>query len=164
MKLTVYQNSIFQLKFSEFSIPSDGHQNCEDGDSLQILVPIRGKYEVAETICGETIPKPVMSNGPKMLVEFRGRYSGKGNRGFKAEYKFVESMLSVDSLLCILNDFSYEQILVSRPDIKFLTKTVDSNSTAQKRRPVGSIHQTSQVSIHRMSSVIIFFMDDKMKE
>lgn len=87
-------NLLSQLKFSEFSIPSDvsSRQNCEEGDSLQILVPIRGKYEVVETICGDTIPKPVMSNGPKMLVEFRGRYSGKGNRGFKAEYKFVESM------------------------------------------------------------------------
>uniref|UniRef100_T1GE65 CUB domain-containing protein n=1 Tax=Megaselia scalaris TaxID=36166 RepID=T1GE65_MEGSC len=81
------------LKFSEFSIPSDstGPQNCEEGDSLQILVPIRGKYEIVETLCGDTIPKPVMSNGPKMLVEFRGRISGKGNRGFKAEYKFVEN-------------------------------------------------------------------------
>ena len=59
-------------------------------DSLQILVPNRGKYEVVESLCGDTIP--VMSNGPRMLVEFRGRNSGKGNRGFKAEYKFVESM------------------------------------------------------------------------
>lgn len=54
-------------------------------------MPIRNKYEPVETLCGDTLPKPIMSSGPKMLFEFRGRQSGKGNRGFKADYIFLES-------------------------------------------------------------------------
>lgn len=50
------------------------------------------------------MPKPVMSNGPRMLLEFRGRQSGRGNRGFKAEYKFLESKLKFSSKYTL---FSY---------------------------------------------------------
>lgn len=52
---------------------------------------IKGKFEPVETLCGDTLPKPLMSNGPRMLLEFRGRQSGKGNRGFKADFIFLES-------------------------------------------------------------------------
>lgn len=63
-------------------------------------MPIRGKFEPVETLCGDTLPKPIMSNGPKMLVEFRGRQSGKGNRGFKADYIFLESKIFDETKWC----------------------------------------------------------------
>ncbi|XP_073817855.1 suppressor of lurcher protein 1-like [Musca autumnalis] len=43
--------------------------------------------------CGAFIPKPIMSTGPKLLLQFIGRYpSGQakvGYYGFKAEYTFL---------------------------------------------------------------------------
>lgn len=64
-------------------------------------MPFRGKYEPLDTLCGDILPKPIMSNGPLMLFELRGRYSGKGNRRFKAEYSFVKSK-------CLLFNLNFE--------------------------------------------------------
>ncbi|XP_055381437.1 suppressor of lurcher protein 1-like [Condylostylus longicornis] len=81
-----------QISFPEFSLPSDDdNYNCQDSDNLQVLVPIRHRYEPIEILCGDFMPKPIMSDGSKMLLEFRGRKSGKGNRGFRGEYKFLEN-------------------------------------------------------------------------
>lgn len=65
-------------------------------------MPSKGKYEPVETLCGDTLPKPIMSNGPLMMLDFRGKLSGKGNRGFKAEYIFLESNYIVFFLPAIL--------------------------------------------------------------
>lgn len=51
----------------------------------------KGRFEPVEVLCGNTLPKPIMSNGPRMLLEFRGRNSGSGSRGIKAEFRFLES-------------------------------------------------------------------------
>lgn len=58
---------------------------------LQILMPNKGRFEPVDVLCGITLPKPIMSNGARMLLEFRGRASGSGSRGIRAEYKFLES-------------------------------------------------------------------------
>lgn len=76
--------------FNEFSTPTSFQLKTF---SKQVLMQIKGKYEPVETLCGDTLPKPIMSNGPRMLLEFRGRQSGKGNRGFKADFIFLESKL-----------------------------------------------------------------------
>lgn len=104
-----------QLIFKDFTLPSLGDgDDCEQADTLhvsrcrrydvsylvvhihphplsQILMPSKGRFEPVEVLCGLTMPKPIMSNGPSMLIEFRGRNSGRGNRGIRAEYKFLES-------------------------------------------------------------------------
>ncbi|XP_037027150.1 suppressor of lurcher protein 1-like [Bradysia coprophila] len=80
-----------QIKFTEFTLPSSEGDDCEQSDTLSVLMQIKGKYEPVETLCGDTMPKPLMSNGPRMLLEFRGRQSGKGNRGFKADFIFLEN-------------------------------------------------------------------------
>ncbi|CAD7085285.1 unnamed protein product [Hermetia illucens] len=86
------ESADIMIKFFEFSLPSEGDSyDCEEADILQVLLPMRDRFEPVETLCGDTMPKPIISNGPKMLLEFRGRQSGKGNRGFKAEYKFLEN-------------------------------------------------------------------------
>lgn len=59
----------------------------------QILMPSKAKFEPVDVLCGNTLPKPIMSSGDRMMLEFRGRHSGKGNRGFKAEYVFLESKI-----------------------------------------------------------------------
>lgn len=48
-------------------------------------------YESEETLCGDSLPKPIMSNGPRMLLQFNGMHSGNRHRGFKADYIFLES-------------------------------------------------------------------------
>ncbi|XP_054726901.1 suppressor of lurcher protein 1 [Anastrepha obliqua] len=85
------------VKFLDFHIPAE-HKNsteCKPNDALQLLNEVRGKYEPVETYCGAFLPKPIMSNGPKMLLQFVGRYPPTGSKinyyGFKAEYKFLRS-------------------------------------------------------------------------
>lgn len=81
-----------QITFTEFNLPNDNQiDECEESDTLQIYVPMKGRYENVERLCGTTVPKPIMSNGPKMRLEFKGTRSGKGNRGFRADYTFLES-------------------------------------------------------------------------
>lgn len=57
----------------------------------QIFFPMRNRFENVETLCGDTMPKPIMSNGPRMRLEFRGDRAIKGNRGFRADYAFLKS-------------------------------------------------------------------------
>jgi hypothetical protein len=47
--------------------------------------------EKIDSFCGSTVPKPLMSNGPRLMLEFRGIYSSRYSRGFKATYSFTES-------------------------------------------------------------------------
>lgn len=56
-------------------------------------MPSKAKFEPVDVLCGNTLPKPIMSSGARLMLEFRGRNSGKGNRGFKAEYVFLESKI-----------------------------------------------------------------------
>lgn len=58
---------------------------------MQITEPMRGRFELTETLCGVEMPKPIMSEGNRMRIDFKGRLSGSGNRGFKADYSFLES-------------------------------------------------------------------------
>ena len=46
---------------------------------------------MTDTLCGVEVPKPLMSVGNRMRIEFKGLLSGPGNRGFKADYAFLES-------------------------------------------------------------------------
>lgn len=64
---------------------------CESIDSLVAYVHIDGRMEKIDNFCGSSVPKPLMSNGPKLILEFRGIYSSRHSRGFKATYSFTES-------------------------------------------------------------------------
>jgi len=66
---------------------------CESIDSLVANVHIDGRMEKIDSFCGSTVPKPLMSNGPRLMLEFRGIYSSRYSRGFKATYSFTESEL-----------------------------------------------------------------------
>lgn len=60
-------------------------------DSLQAFVNVDGRLEKVDTFCGINLPKPIMSNGPKLMLEFRGTQSSRYSKGFKISYSFVES-------------------------------------------------------------------------
>lgn len=47
--------------------------------------------EKIDSFCGNTLPKPVMSNGPRLKLEFQSLYASRYSRGFKATYSFTES-------------------------------------------------------------------------
>ncbi|KAL0275067.1 UNVERIFIED_CONTAM: hypothetical protein PYX00_003047 [Menopon gallinae] len=47
--------------------------------------------EKIDSFCGGAIPKPLMSNGPRLMLEFRGIYSSRHVRGFRAAYRFTEN-------------------------------------------------------------------------
>lgn len=67
-------------------------------DSLQAFVNVDGRLEKVETFCGIDLPKPIMSNGPKLMLEFRGTQSSRYSRGFKISYSFVESKYAYVSI------------------------------------------------------------------
>lgn len=59
-------------------------------DSLDVFLYVDGRLEKMASFCGNDIPKPIMSNGPKLSIEFRGIYSSRHSKGFKISYSFVE--------------------------------------------------------------------------
>ena len=60
-------------------------------DALMAYVLTDGRMEKIDDFCGSNVPKPIMSNGPRLMLEFRGIYSSRSVRGFKATYAFTES-------------------------------------------------------------------------
>ncbi|XP_011497210.1 PREDICTED: suppressor of lurcher protein 1 [Ceratosolen solmsi marchali] len=82
-----------QITFQDFDVyrSHEDSKKCESTDSLMVYVLIDGKMEKIESFCGETQPRPLMSNGPRLLLEFRGLTSSRHIRGFKATYFFTEN-------------------------------------------------------------------------
>ncbi|XP_068083514.1 suppressor of lurcher protein 1-like [Anabrus simplex] len=82
-----------QVVFNDFRLyhPTDNSRECESIDSLMAYVHIDGHMEKIDSFCGSAVPKPLMSNGPRLLLEFRGIYSSSHTRGFKATYAFTEN-------------------------------------------------------------------------
>jgi len=66
-------------------------RSCQGADSLVAFVHIDGKKDKIDSFCGETPPRPIMSNGPRLSLEFQGVTSSRYSRGFKATYSFMES-------------------------------------------------------------------------
>ncbi|KAG8251341.1 hypothetical protein J6590_081773 [Homalodisca vitripennis] len=84
-----------QIVFTDFNLyhPTDDSKECESIDSLMAYVLIEGRMEKIDNFCGSMVPKPLMSNGPRLMLEFRGIYSSRYARGFRATYTFTESEL-----------------------------------------------------------------------
>ncbi|XP_067640812.1 suppressor of lurcher protein 1, partial [Eurosta solidaginis] len=86
-----------QIKFIDFHIPAENKNTtvCKPNDALQLLTLVREKYEPTETFCGAFLPKPIMSKGSNLILQFVGRYPPTGPKinyyGFKAEYKFLRN-------------------------------------------------------------------------
>ncbi|CAK1579533.1 unnamed protein product [Parnassius mnemosyne] len=64
--------------------------DCENTDSLDIFLYVDGRLEKMVSFCGNELPKPIMSNGPKLSMVFRGIYSSRTSSGFKISYAFLE--------------------------------------------------------------------------
>ncbi|CAG9822941.1 unnamed protein product [Phaedon cochleariae] len=66
-----------QIVFQEFNL-------------YQAVATIR-EMEKIDSFCGSALPKPVMSNGPRIKLEFVSLVSPRFSRGFRATYAFTES-------------------------------------------------------------------------
>nr|CAH7747453.1 unnamed protein product [Callosobruchus chinensis] len=83
-----------QIVFQDFNLyhpTPDDPKDCENADSLNAFVHIDGRMEKIESFCGAVLPKPVMSNGPRLKLEFQSRLASRYSRGFKATYSFTEN-------------------------------------------------------------------------
>ncbi|XP_060802249.1 suppressor of lurcher protein 1 [Amyelois transitella] len=81
-----------RLVFEDFSLQrmTENIIDCESMDALDVFLYVDGRQEKMASFCGNDIPKPIMSNGPKLSIRFRGIYSSRYSRGFKIAYSFVE--------------------------------------------------------------------------
>ncbi|RZC35746.1 suppressor of lurcher protein 1 [Asbolus verrucosus] len=83
-----------QIVFQDFNLyrSTDDSTECDNQDSLMAFVHIDGRMEKIDSFCGSTLPKPVMSNGPRLKLEFQSLFASRYSRGFKATYSFTEKM------------------------------------------------------------------------
>ncbi|XP_045496689.1 suppressor of lurcher protein 1-like [Colias croceus] len=81
-----------RLVFEDFSLQrvTGTIIDCESMDSLDVFLDVDGRLEKMASFCGSDVPKAIMSNGPKLAIDFRGVYSSRYSRGFKISYYFVE--------------------------------------------------------------------------
>ncbi|XP_030371779.1 suppressor of lurcher protein 1 [Scaptodrosophila lebanonensis] len=102
-----------QIKFHDFNIPTEreNSSNCMANDSLQLLTQVRGKFETQELFCGAFLPKPLMSTGKQMQLQFVGKQPPVMTNkvqyyGFRAEYKFLTNF-GIPSGTQLGNDCSF---------------------------------------------------------
>ncbi|XP_025829052.1 suppressor of lurcher protein 1-like [Agrilus planipennis] len=81
-----------QIVFQDFNLfhPTEDSKDCNDQDSLMAFMHIDGRMEKIETFCASSLPNPIMSNGPRLKLEFHGISGSRYSRGFKATYIFTE--------------------------------------------------------------------------
>ncbi|XP_077266837.1 CUB domain-containing protein Sol1 isoform X1 [Temnothorax americanus] len=82
-----------QVIFQDLNLfnPPKNPNDCEGVDSLVAFVHIDGKKDKIDSFCGEVPARPIMSNGPRLSLEFQGVTSSRHSRGFKATYTFMEN-------------------------------------------------------------------------
>ncbi|XP_041762618.1 uncharacterized protein LOC121588587 isoform X3 [Anopheles merus] len=79
-----------QIIFSEFRLPSTlGPTECGDTDILMVYYIVNGREELVETLCGDTLPKPILSDGSRLLLELRSSYNNTENKGFTGDFFFL---------------------------------------------------------------------------
>ncbi|CAH1798343.1 unnamed protein product [Owenia fusiformis] len=78
-----------EIKFSTFGIPTRSPEGCESG---YLLAYLGGQQEEPKNynkkLCGKTIPPPLMSTDPRLLLIFNSTGPMRGS-GFKATYQFL---------------------------------------------------------------------------
>ncbi|ESO88956.1 hypothetical protein LOTGIDRAFT_106882, partial [Lottia gigantea] len=108
-----------QLKFTHMDLyyPAGDASNpgdCEGTDSISVYVMVDGKRANLGTYCGKKLPPMLMSNEPKLVLEFRSVQSSNYVTGFRAEYSFVTNFGITDGEqdnrgVCMFNFYSARQ-------------------------------------------------------
>ncbi|KAI4459491.1 cubilin [Holotrichia oblita] len=83
-----------QIVFQDFNLyqTNEDSKDCDNQDSLIAFVLKDGRMEKIDSYCGSILPKPIMSNGPRLKLELRSVHGSRYSRGFKATYSFTESI------------------------------------------------------------------------
>ncbi|XP_022909201.1 suppressor of lurcher protein 1-like [Onthophagus taurus] len=79
------------IDFQLYSPQSYVGENCNNQDSVFAFVHVEGRTDKIDGFCGNFFPKPIMSNGPRLLLELQSVFGGQNTRGFKAIYTFTEN-------------------------------------------------------------------------
>lgn len=80
-----------QIVFHDFNLFSPfGNLECDHQDALDAFIYVGERMEKIDSFCGSVIPKPIMSNGPKLTLHFRSKLPPRFPRGFNATYSFTE--------------------------------------------------------------------------
>ncbi|KAK9739706.1 CUB domain [Popillia japonica] len=69
----------------------DETKDCDSQDSVMAFVLVDGRMDKIDSYCGTVLPKPLMSNGPRLLLELQSMFGVQYSRGFRATYSFVEN-------------------------------------------------------------------------
>ncbi|XP_055690923.1 suppressor of lurcher protein 1 [Lutzomyia longipalpis] len=78
-----------QISFAEFLFPPRKGKDCGESDVIQIYEKLRDEFELIDVLCGGITPKPIMSSGSNLILEFHGTHISNKNKGFKADYEFL---------------------------------------------------------------------------
>ncbi|KAK6169623.1 hypothetical protein SNE40_020630 [Patella caerulea] len=108
-----------QIRFTHMDLYYPGGDatnpgDCEGTDSISVHVIISGKPANLGTYCGKKLPPMLMSNEPKLIVEFRSVQSSTYVTGFQADYSFVTNFGINEGKqdnrgVCMFNFFSTKQ-------------------------------------------------------
>lgn len=66
------------------------NRKCLTADTLSVWIYSDGQLEKVVTFCGHKLPPPIMSNGHRLTLEFKGASNAHFSRGFHANYAFLE--------------------------------------------------------------------------
>ncbi|KAK9739230.1 CUB domain [Popillia japonica] len=82
-----------QIVFQDFNLyqTNEDSKDCDNQDSLVAFVLKDGRMEKIDSYCGSMLPKPIMSNGPRLKLELHSVHGSRYSRGFKATYTFTEN-------------------------------------------------------------------------
>lgn len=118
--------------------------------------------EKIDTFCGSNLPKPIMSNGPRLNLEFRSFQAAKYVRGFKASYSFTEGRYLYLQMFIYMCHFIgmriFLQILVSKLDFSSLNTHVPSFTIVMYQKLEFSIVRIIQVFTQETPSATITLM------
>ncbi|XP_035710447.1 suppressor of lurcher protein 1 [Folsomia candida] len=75
---------------NEVRINDKKKRKCLTADTLSVWIYSDGQLEKVVTFCGHKLPPPIMSNGHRLTLEFKGASNAHFSRGFHANYAFLE--------------------------------------------------------------------------
>ncbi len=70
------------------------YRKCNGADTLSVWIYSDGVLEKIMDFCGYELPPPIMSNGHRLVLEFKGASNAHFSRGFHANYAFKEGKLT----------------------------------------------------------------------
>lgn len=68
--------------------------SCNGADVLMVYITINGQRKRLDNLCGDELPKQLMSNDNSITLEFKTFHVTEHHRGFSANFTFLTSKFS----------------------------------------------------------------------